>query len=245
MISTLSFKAQALCRSTLALAGIVALTACDSDAPVGPSSTLATTPTSPNAAAIIAQKVRWKVGDMNGLLVGGAVFTYTNGKRPLTIADNSLLDLDKTPGKFEIAATGTGTVCAITAPTGWVIDTTCQLLGPSMGPANSVYSFFVIPEYSAIWHTNFSEGGLIGGAEYTIKSQDGSFSAVIADNGKLDRWPTLGSYFVQLPKGGEYELCQTTPAPGTLMYDAKCHTVTATHGTYGNGGVFVNWPLPQ
>jgi hypothetical protein len=246
MIAMFSFDGRALRRSTFALASVVALTACDSDAPVGPSSTTTSTPSAVNGAALVTPKLRWNVADMNGLVVGGAVFTWNGGKRPVTIADNSLLDLDKTLGKFEIAATGTGMVCPVKAPTGWVMpDTQCRGVGPFTGPVNFVASFFVLPEYSMIWHTNYSAGGLIGGATYTIKAKDGSYSATIVDNGKLDRWATLGSYFVQLPKGGEYELCQTTPPPGTLMYDAVCHAVTANFGTYTNGGIFVNWPLPQ
>src|SRR5688572_13257042 len=93
-------------RTSVLVLGALSLAACDNDRALGPSSTVDAAPSIAANAAKLGTSVRraaWDVRDMNGNLVGGSVFHWNDGTGPVAIADNSILDLNKVAGRFEVS----------------------------------------------------------------------------------------------------------------------------------------------
>ena len=187
-------------------------------------------------------RLQWTVVDMNQVPVGGAVFTWNDGSGPVTLADNSALDLDKTPGKFEVKSpTGNSGVCPITAPPGWVFGggNGCWGIPVPAGQTTFMIQFGIAPEYSVEWFAADPSTWGVGPSSYTVTNTAG-FSATIDDDGKNDRWIALGSMWITLPTDGDYEICQTTPPPGTVLAKPTCVTVGVKYGQIANAGWFVS-----
>ena len=98
-----------------------------------------------------------------------------------------------------------------------------------------------MPEYAAFWFTSNSRK-LVGPATYVIRSLTSRFAATVVDEGKNDRFPSLGRLRVVLPAGGDYELCQTKAAPNTQLANPACRTITVKLGEQYNAGIFINNP---
>lgn len=178
-------------------------------------------------------RLQWVTLDMIDTPVGGAAFSWNDGSGPITIVDNSALDLDKTPGRFEVKApNGSTNVCTLTPPTGWIFAAPTQVcfgLPVPAGQTTFLTNFNVHPEYSAFWYAGNPNGWMVGPSSYTITNASG-FSATVEDDVKNDRWQAQGKMWVILPTDGDYEICQTTPPPGTLIADPKCIQVTVKLG---------------
>jgi hypothetical protein len=232
---------------SLVLIGAAALASCDYDQPIGPRldavSDEAAAPEMTKPGTVVAPtpgRVTWRVLDWDTTLVAGAVFTWDDGTGPISIADNSALDLDGRPGSFEIAAVKRGDLCPTTPPSAWINGAVCRPVQPVPPEAGELVDFNVYPEYSLYWSAN-NYSGLAGPSTYTVRSVDGGFSAVITDNGAGDRFKTKGMIWLLVPSTGAYELCQTQPPPRTLLPSSPCQTITVQYGLPAYGGMFMNW----
>ena len=247
MLATLiSSNRRALRRSSMVLVTVAALTACDTESPVAPRSTQV--PSGPNAAALSNKRfarVAWEAVGIDGKLVGGSVFkwNYTNGS--VLVGDNSTLDLDKTLGKFLIegdSLLGFG-ICPQTAAKGYVFpNNNCFGIPTPSGQTTFLGQFGMTPEYSAYWWTHDGTS-LVGPATYKITSKTSRFSMTVVDEGSSDWWTGMGNTWVLLPAGGDYEVCQTKPAPGTALADPVCKKITVSYAQAYNAGFFMTKPL--
>ena len=186
--------------------------------------------------------VEWDFRDMVGTLVGGAEYSFNDGSGWVSVADDSALDLDKTPGRVLVKAPGgNANVCAHMPPAGWTFGGgTCFGMPAPSGQTTFVKSWVANAEYSVI----VAVGDMItwgaGPSEYMVKNAAG-FSATLVDEGKNDRWTgKLGFLWMLLPSDGDYEICQTTPPPGTKLADPSCVKFTVKQGTPTTGVGFIS-----
>ena len=188
-------------------------------------------------------RLSWSVVDMNNVPVGGAVVTWNDGTGPVPLADNSTLDLDKTPGEFEvISPTGNGSVCPVTPPTRWLFpgNQGCFAFPVPPGKTTAGNDFSVTPEYSAYWYVGDANGWGAGPSAYTVTNASGTFSVVVEDNGVNDRWKDTGSVWITLPAADVYTVCQTTPPPNARLAATACIRFTVRHGELAYPGTFVS-----
>jgi hypothetical protein len=94
--------------------------------------------------------------DLNWVNIAGVTFTGDNGSGPVVIADNSPLDLDPTPGKFEMRVPNGNsfTVCPKATPPGYAfpaIPQGCVTKAVAPGQTTAMGNMFVRHEYSAYW----------------------------------------------------------------------------------------------
>ena len=251
MLSTLlSADRRALRRSIVLLAGASALSACNTDAPLAPTTKAPTTASAPAGtnSAILTKataRVKWTVRGANGVLLGGTVFTHHFPGDSGAVADNSVTDLDKTVGKFEIEVVPSAWgVCPLSAPAGWVFPyPSCTGIGTQPGKVVDLGTYTLNPEFSAfLWtHNSFQ---LVGPATYTVKlkSKTMRFMATVVDEGIGDIKPGIGELWVTLPVAGDYEVCQTKAAPLTELANPACRTITVKYNDPANAGTF--WVQP-
>ena len=228
-------------RASMMVFGALTLAACDNDRTVGPSSAAVPKATMAKLSTRMSY-AKWTVADMNNVPVGGAVFSYDDGSGVVLVADNSALDLDKTPGQFHVKAPNhVANICPVTSPKGWVILALNVCYGMPVAAGQTIFmgTFGANPQFSAYWYT--SDGStLVGPAAYTVKAVSGRFAATIGDDDKNDRWAGLGSLWIQLPAAGDYEICQVKAAPGTALANPACRTVTVTLGDPAYANIFVS-----
>lgn len=186
--------------------------------------------------------VQWRFLDFVGTPVGGAVYNFNDGSGWVSIADDSALDLDKTPGQFLVKAPGgNANVCTLTPPAGWTFGGgTCFGLPAPAGQTTFVTSWVANAEYSVI----VAVGDMItwgaGPSEYVVKNAAG-FSETLIDEGKNDRWTgKLGFLWMVLPTDGDYEICQTVPPPGTKLANPSCVQFTVKQGVINTGVGFIS-----
>ena len=184
----------------------------------------------------------WNVFDWGLNVVGGATFTFDDGSGPVAIVDDSALDLDKTPGKFEIVALKSGNVCPVAPPSGWSFGSFCDYGNAVAGQTKPIADSWVNADYSIYWQAN-NYSGLAGGSSYTVTGLGGRFNVTITDDDKQDRWHEPGMMWILLPAPGDYQICQITPPPKTMLANPACVTVTVGYAQAEYGGMFMNYPL--
>lgn len=248
MTSTQLFSARGtIRRSALVLIGAATLAACNTDAPLAPATTSnAAAPAGGNKAAFgkATARVKWTaMGPYSP--VGGATFkwNYTNGSQ--LVVDDAALDLDKTPGRFEIEVSpllGFG-ICTATPPAHWVfIAETCIGFPTQPGQTYDLGMISLYPDFSAYWETSDYQG-LVGPAAYVVRSKSIRFMTTVVDNGAGDINPELGRVWAHFPAEGSYEICQTKAAPGTMLANPACKTVDVKLGQPVHVGIFLNKPI--
>ncbi|HEX6051708.1 MAG TPA: hypothetical protein VFZ21_20715 [Gemmatimonadaceae bacterium] len=187
-------------------------------------------------------RVRWRVIDFLQQEVGGAVIKVHDGITWSTIADNSPLDLDPAPGKFEVKSpNGNYSTCGLNPPAGWLFTySSCFGIPTPHGQTTDFMGFGVQPEYSAYWYVANPDGWGAGPSAYEIKNAAGTWSAIVEDDGLNDRWQAMGSVWVILPGDGDYEVCQTKAPPGTEFPKQPCIQFSIKHGEFKLVGYFVS-----
>jgi len=248
--TSISLDRRALRLPSMMLVAVAALTACDNETAVGPRD--AAMPASAAMARNPGQglsngtpRVSWSVQDpFDSLYVEGAVINFHDGTAWYAIADNSASDLDKAPGKFEVLApNGVFSICQLTPPPGFVFEPQgCTGYSVPAGQTTYITTFAVYPEYNAFWFTSNGRK-LVGPATYVVKSMTSRFATTVVDEGKGDRFPSLGRLRVVLPAGGDYQVCQTKAAPNTQLANPACITITVQLGQSYNAGMFLNNPI--
>ena len=250
MISTLiSFNRRALRRSSLVLAGVAALAACDNDKALGPNAAVAPAEASmanaSNGASFTAAAtyLTWEIREgVNGANPGGSEFTVDNGRGPVTVADGSTLDLDSRPGMFKVQLrSGTTNVCAKTPPPGYVFNlvppfTSCVAATLTPGQTRALANWYVNLEASVYWFSRL-DGAPGDGSVYTITSKTG-FQMTIADGDPDDMAESTMMIYVKLPAAGWYTVCQTVPPKGGLLANPACRLIEVQFGYVGWAGMF-------
>jgi hypothetical protein len=175
--------------------------------------------------------IQWTAVDMFGQPVKGATFTVDIGNGPVSVADNSALDLDKNSGRFLVKApNGTSYVCPSTPPAGWYFNAG-QGCGGGPAPAGQttfLTDWHLYAEYSVLVQAADPITWGAGPSEYIVKNAAG-FSATLVDQGTNDRWSKLGHMWMLLPSAGDYTICQTTPPPGTKLANPSCVQFTVKY----------------
>lgn len=157
--------------------------------------------------------------------VKGATFSVDLGNGPVSVLDNSALDLDKNPGRFLVKApNGTFNICPGTPAAGWFFNVAAQGCGNGTAPAGQT-------TWVAAWrmYAAYSVAVLVGDpitwgagpSTYTVTNANG-FSVTLVDQGPIDRSSKLGYLYMVLPAAGDYMICQTTPPPGTKLANQPC-----------------------
>jgi len=250
MISTLiSFTRRVLRRSSLVLAGVAALAACDNDKALGPNAAAAPAEASmanaSNGASLTAAAayVTWAViAGVNGSTPGGSEFTVDNGRGPVAVADGSTLDLDRRPGKFKVQVrSGTTNVCVKTPPPGYAFNllppfTSCLAATLIPGQTVALTNWYVALEAGAYWFSRL-DGAPGDGSVYTITSKTG-FQMTIADADPDDMAESTMMIYVKLPAAGWYTVCQTVPPKGGLLANPACRLFEVQFGYAGWAGMF-------
>ena len=245
MIATsISVGRRALRRSSMALVAVAALTACDNDKAVGPSAAVAPVEASMARLSTATATLTWQVqGGVVGVHPGGSEFTLDNGSGPVTSADSSSLDLDKTPGKFKARVkSGTITVCGKTPPPGYVFyfvpqPTPCVTVTVASGQTIALAPFTIFAEASVYWHA-WLEGGWGKGTVYTIESATTGFGMKIADDGPDDLAQNSSLVHMILPDTGLYTVCQIVAPKGGALADPACRDVNVQYGFAALASIF-------
>lgn len=193
-------------------------------------------------------RARWVAfDDINWDSIPGVVFTGDDGSGPVTIADNSPLDLDPTPGKFEVKVPNGSsyTVCPKATPPGYVfppIPQGCVTKPVAPGTTTSIGNMYVRHEYSAYWFVSLN-GSPSNGAEFTITHALSGTTIKVADDGLNDMAPGSMIVYVKLAAAGWYTVCMTTPPVGGQITDPSCVRTFVQSGEYGWAGGFDSKPI--
>jgi hypothetical protein len=181
----------------------------------------------------------------NNIIPGGTVIG-NDGTGPVVIADNSPLDLDPTPGRFDVKVPLNNgyTICPKTPPAGYVFMSGQYCIGmpTSAGQTTDLLGFGVNPKASAWWYTtDFNVP--VGPAEFSVTDASGNVVMKIVDDGQNDSWQALGKFYVTFPAPGDYLVCETTPPPNTMLADPACMKVSITLGVPAYIGLFNSKPI--
>jgi uncharacterized surface anchored protein len=230
----------------------MALAACDSDRPLEP--TRAQVPTAAQPAVYPIRQPLLTTGytDFDSKYVAGGSFTVKDSVDApiMVVADNSQLDLDKTPGKVKIMLPKAGAyaVCETQAPAGYDFATvpTCIPVVAQSSTVSQVGPFPVGPVPGAWWMVSngaVEDGAyvLVPGAAFKVSIPRQFFFINVVDNGQndLDPWP--GKIYVKLPKAAVYTVCETQPPAGYWNANPACRTLDVSASTITMGGVFFNY----
>ena len=233
MISTLRFDRRALRVSSLALAGVVMLAACDNDKSVGPNP-VTSMPTSPSLAkATGTQTLTITLVDQNAspgtTLAAKFKVTSSAGGPGSLVVDNAPNDGNSAIGTILMKglAAGSYEVCQTIAPTDYVLPAApCKTVIVGGIVAASV-QFVDLTVARVRWRIMDHIGNGIGGA--VIKVHDGNAWSTITDNSSLDLDPAPGAFEVKAPNGS-YSTCPKAPPAGWVFSAPNCFGMPAPHG---------------
>jgi hypothetical protein len=190
-----------------------------------------------------AAHIAWAVRDaFDDSLIANAVFKDGQGN---TIADNSAIDLDPTPGKIEVKTTlANFELCPAGDPPGyvWFIGYSCVTTSTAGGQTTTLPTFYANPEASMNWsilvdnYTGF-------GTEYLITAAEGAWALKLADGGPEDMFGLPGAIYLKVPKAGWYTVCQTVAPIGAQLADPSCHRIEVKFGQQNYVDPFVSKPI--
>lgn len=231
---------RALRLSTIALLGIAALAACDTDRSVGPNPT-----TVPVDAALA--KSPSKIGgklvitivgkNQQPVTVTGAQFTLAApGQAAITAIDNGAQDADPVAGVIQVKGLTAATydICETTAPTDHVLPTpNCASASvPNNGSASLTFVNLTMARVQ--FGPKDNAMNFVGGASFGLIDTDGKLVAQFADNAAPDLDRTWGRFELKFAVEGTWLLCLGTPPAGHVFYPAaaQCFPIEAKHGEY-------------
>ena len=175
--------------------------------------------------------------------IGGATFTMdkNDGSPVITIADNSLLDLDPRPGVFEVKSDKevVASICMATPP----VD---RIKNPNLAECNiealtaaevAVSDWSVNLPLFVYWSAGTNEGATLDGT-FSVTGPNG-FSIVVIGNSQYDLAQN-SQYYVKLPSAGSYTVCQTVLPAGKKADEQPCRQVSVIAGQWPYAGMFFN-----
>jgi hypothetical protein len=197
--------------------------------------------------------VKWSVTDFASNLIGGAVFTLdSNNVTIAAIGDNTVLDSDPTPGKFDVKLPFESyyKICVTTPPAGYVFPVnqiTCAANTIKQGTTTNFGQFYVNPVYSAFWKVTDgsldanSQYTLIGPSSFKLASADGLYNFDVVDNSINDFDAALGKIAVKLTEGGYWSLCETQPPVNHWNAQPSCKRISVASGEPASADYFINY----
>jgi uncharacterized repeat protein (TIGR01451 family) len=209
---------------------------------------------SPNGALAVGTfinrlgSISWTKTDEEGNLLAGATFKVTidpsDGEGFMTVVDNGANDADPIAGKFKVINVPRESyeVCETVAPTGYVKAAACKTAIVDENTPDAELGAFVNSRGSIRWTKVDEDGGLLGGATFTVDPDpsDGVALMTVVDNGPNDDDKTNGEFEVVDVPLGAYSICETV-APTGYILDATCRPATLTQEAPSvDLGAFVN-----
>lgn len=190
--------------------------------------------------------VKWTVTDFASNLIGGAVFTLdSNNVTIAAIGDNTVLDSDPTPGKFDVKIPFESyyKICVTTPPAGYVFPVnqiTCAANTIKQGTTTNFGQFYVNPVYSAYWKVADAAYTLIGPSSFQLASANGLYNFAVVDNSINDFDAALGKIAVKLPSGGYWSICETQPPVNHWNAQPSCKRISVASGEPASADYFIN-----
>lgn len=196
--------------------------------------------TVPRASWVAFDAINWDT-------IPGITVTGDDGSGPVTIADNSPLDLDPAPGKFEVKVPkgSSYTVCPKATPPGYVfppIPQGCLTKPVAPGQTTALGNVRVRHEYSAYWFVSLG-GGVSHGSEFTVTHAATGNTITVADDGLNDMAPASMMVYVKLSAPGWYTVCMSVPPKGGYLADPVCKRIEVHLGEFGFAGDFDSKPI--
>lgn len=197
--------------------------------------------------------LKWSVKDLASNFIGGATFTLdSNDVTIAAIGDNTVLDSDPAPGKFDVKIPFESyyKVCVTTPPAGYLFPVnqiTCVANTIKQGTVTDFGTFGVNPVYSVYWKVTDgsldanSQYTLIGPSSFTLASADGLFNFAVVDNSINDFDSVLGKIAVKLPSGGYYSICETQPPVNHWNAQPSCKRISVASGEPASADYFINF----
>ena len=169
--------------------------------------------------------------------IPGITVTGDDGSGPVVIIDNSPLDLDPAPGKFEVRVpNGTSySVCPKATPPGYAfpnIPQGCLNGSVTPGETTALGNIQVRHEYSAYWFVTLG-GSVADGAEFSVTNASTGTTFTVKDDGPNDMAAGMGMVYIKLFAPGWYTICETVPPLGGQLADPVCKRVEIVKGEYG------------
>jgi hypothetical protein len=255
MISLLSLDSRALRRASVAVAGVVVLTACNSDDAVAPKP--AEIPAATQAAVIgpnrpATGRMRQTYLDFVGPVGGMSLRLRDYDGVPIVdFRENFAPDVDPTPGKLELKLPeGEYSICMMAAPLGyWFVGIqaeSCIWFHVKRDSITEVPPVTSYPFHSTYW--SVSDGTVdstftlnpLGPSTFTVKSVLSWKTWTVVDNGENDFDPRLGMFALILDWAGDYDICQTQAPAGHFNALPSCKRVTVLSNTPAFAGWFIN-----
>lgn len=239
MLSTRSFS---LC----AVPALLALAAC-SDAPVGPSSPLASSiDKAANSVAPVSTprvqmvEVTFLVYDYENLVPLGTTIKFTGGATTITQADNAKGDTDARVGYVSVMMPKVAHYSAtvVGAPIDFSLFGGTSVEEHWSSPLDIQLGRVNLHHAPQLFVNAMKDGQLYPGQTIQITGPSG-FSAIITDGGPTDTVAngangfSDGKFYLRVPQLGSYTVCPKTPLASTVQ--AKCMTLNAAAwgGSYG------------
>lgn len=194
-------------------------------------------------------ELRWLKHNGSGTLLGGATFQIClAGGDCMTVVDDGTLDVDKTPGEFELTklSLGTWTIVELSAPAGYVRDSSTEevvltKVDPSNTDGTPDIPVFVntrpeqyVPTGTLRWLKVDEEGDLLGGATFEV-CQTGGTCVTVVDDSAPDVNADDGEFELRNLVLGTYTITEVE-APDGYVRDVGSETVVLSAGTPANTG---------
>ena len=146
--------------------------------------------------------IKWTVTDYASNFIGGATFTLdSNAVTIAAIGDNTVLDSDPAPGKFDVSpvrvvlqAVRDHAARELSVP---INQITCVANNIKQGPCRTG-NFGVNPVYSVYWKVAGAASTLIGPSTFQLASADGLYNFAVVDSSINDFDSVLGKIAVKL-----------------------------------------------
>ena len=254
MFSILPLHSSAIRRASVAVAGVVLLTACDNDNPVAPKSS--PTPSAAQPAVIGSNRpavgrVRQTYVDVVGPVAGMSLRLRNHAANTSTdFRENFTPDIDPAIGKLELKLPeGEYSLCVMAAPLGyWLVGVQAgycfwfQVKRDSIVNLPTVTSY---PFFSTYW--GVSDGpdaefnmNPIGPSTFTVKNALTWETITVVDNGTNDFDPRLGMFALKLDWAGDFDICQTQAPVGYYNTFPSCKRITVVSTTPEFAGWWIN-----
>ena len=249
MDTTLRSRPKRAARVTPAvLLGLSLLAACDTDRPVAPETTKASSVTTPSAYWSLAPgAIAFNIVDESQAAVTGYTdFWLIDSKNDSTfISDNNAyFDSNPVSGSYLLKGLTPGTyqVCQHNSPTYYLVANPACLTANVTTAATAVIGPFVdLHQPKLQWKVVDGDGMLVPGATFVLTDSLNN-KAVMTDNGINDGNKT-GGLWQTLAWPQTLKLCETVPPPGYVLPAQPCLTFVAKGGFPTDLGKWVNNPI--
>ena len=228
------------------LLGLSLLAACNTDRPVAPETTKASSVKTPSAYRSGAPgAIAFNVVDESQVAVTGYTnFWLINSKNDSTFIpdNNSYYDSNPASGSYLLKGLTPGSykVCQHDFPTYYLnANPQCLTANVTTAATTVIGPFVDLHQPKILWKVVDEDDVLLAGAKFTLTNMATNNSALMTDNGPYDGNKTDGLWEM-LTWPATLKICETVPPTGYVLPAQPCVTFEAKGGLPLDLGKFVN-----